>query len=49
MLMAYPGAQVLLLDEAGIRSVDYRDTEHYQTTKLFLDNPEQMLHYLLRD
>ena len=29
MLMAYPGAQVYELSAAGIRPVDYRETEHY--------------------
>lgn len=47
ILMAYPGAEVLELSERGIRSVDYRDTEHYRITRAFLENPERMLHYLL--
>lgn len=46
MLMAYPGADIRLLDEAGIRSVSYRDTEHYQITRQFLENPDRMLHML---
>ena len=33
----------------GIKSVHYQETEHYKTTKSFLDNPEKMLHYLLKD
>lgn len=47
ILMTYPGAQVYELSTAGLRSVDYRDTEHYQLTRRFLENPEKMLHYLL--
>jgi len=47
ILMAFPGAQVFLLNGEGIRETDYRETEHFQTSKLFLENPEQMLHYLL--
>lgn len=47
ILMAYPGAEVLELSERGIRSVDYRDTEHYRITRAFLENPDRMLHYLL--
>ena len=47
ILMAYPGAEILELSEAGIRSVSYRETEHYQVTRRFLENPEKMLHYLL--
>ncbi|MBQ9943139.1 MAG: AAA family ATPase [Clostridia bacterium] len=49
ILMAYPGAEILELSEAGIRSVDYRETEHYQVTRRFLENPEKMLHYLLEE
>jgi predicted ATPase len=40
ILLAYPGADIFLLDEEGITKVNYRDTEHYQITKSFLDNPE---------
>lgn len=47
ILMAYPGAQVYQLSENSISSVDYRETEHYQLTRRFLENPEKMLHYLL--
>ena len=28
-------------------AVEYRETEHYQLTRRFLENPERMLHYLL--
>ena len=48
ILMAYPGAQVLELSaEHGVRCVDFRETEHYQITRRFLENPEKMLKYLL--
>ena len=47
ILMAYPGAQILELSAEGIRAVDWRETEHYQITKRFLDSPERMLNYLL--
>lgn len=33
----------------GVRPVEYRETEHYQLTKRFLDDPERMLRYLLGD
>ena len=48
ILMAYPGAYLYLLSEGGIQRVDYRETEHYQITKSFLDNPERMLRILLQ-
>ena len=47
ILMAFPGAQILELTERGIKPTCYQDTEHYQVTKRFLDNPEKMLSYLL--
>ena len=47
ILMAYPGSDLFLLDGSGIRRAPYRETEHYQLTRRFLENPEQMLHYLL--
>lgn len=47
ILMAFPGAEVYELTEASIASVDYRQTEHYQLTRRFLESPERMIHYLL--
>ncbi len=49
ILMAYPESELLLLDEKGIHSVSYRETEHYQITKSFLDNPGRMLRILLEE
>ena len=48
ILMAFPGANILEFSDRGIQPVRYQDTEHYQITKQFLDNPEKMLHYLFR-
>lgn len=47
VIMAYPGAQIYQLNENGIETVAYKETEHYQLTKRFLENPEKMLKYLL--
>lgn len=47
ILMAFPGARLYQLGEEGIRPTAYRETEHYQLTKRFLDDPERMLHALL--
>ncbi len=47
ILMAYPGAEILVFDESGIRPTPYRETTHYQVSKMFLDNPERMLRELL--
>ena len=49
MLLAFPGAEVWEFSADGIHKVDYRNTEHYQVTKRFLDNPEKMLRLLLGD
>lgn len=49
MLMAFPNAEILEFSSDGIKKVNYRDTEHYKITKQFLENPEKMLHYLLRE
>ncbi len=46
MLMAFPGAQVMELTDDDIRDVPYRQTEHFQLTRRFLDNPEKMLRML---
>ena len=47
ILMTFPGAQILQIDQSGIRSVDYRQTEHYRTTRRFLENPNSILSELL--
>lgn len=49
ILMAYPGAHIFQLDEGGLSPVEYRQTECYQLTRRFLENPEKMLRYLLSD
>ena len=47
ILMALPGAEIFQLDREGVRAVAYRETEHYQITRRFLENPERMLRCLL--
>ena len=49
ILMAYPGAEIKELSEGGIRTVPYRETDHYRLTKAFLNDPERLFHYLLDD
>jgi predicted ATPase len=41
ILLAYPNADIFLLDENGISKIQYKESEHYQITKGFLDNPEK--------
>lgn len=49
ILMTLPGSEILEFLQDGIRSVDYRETEHYQVTKHFLEAPERMLRYLIEE
>lgn len=49
MLMTYPGACLLQIDEDGIRPTEYRKTSHYQITRRFLENPDRMYRELFRE
>lgn len=49
ILMAYPGATIYRIAESGIQTVDYQQTEHYEITKAFLENPDRMLKELFRE
>ena len=49
ILLAYPSATIYSCDESKIRSITYTETDHYQITKNFLDNPEQYLKHLFED
>ena len=49
MLMAYPGAEVLQLTQEGIRSVSYRETEHFVLMSQFVNSPEHMFKYLFSE
>ena len=48
ILLGYPGATINLFTEQALTTTAYLDTEHYQITKAFLDNPERMLKELMR-
>jgi predicted ATPase len=48
ILMAYPQASIYLLDGGAPRLVAYRDTEHYEITRNFLNRTDQMLDRLLK-
>lgn len=49
LLMAFPGAELLLLDEEGIKPVELRQTDHYRLTRRFLEAPERVLAQLLAE
>ena len=44
-----PHALLYRLDAAGIAPVAYEETEHYQLTRRFLENPKGMLRILLEE
>ncbi|MCI9273415.1 MAG: AAA family ATPase [Clostridiales bacterium] len=47
ILMAYPGADLFEITQDRFERVDYRDTQHYQLTRRFLNHPESVLRELL--
>ncbi len=48
IIMAYPNAEILLLSEDGIDKTQYTETEHYQTTKKFINAPDKMIDMLTK-
>ncbi|MEM7368088.1 MAG: AAA family ATPase [Bacteroidota bacterium] len=49
MLLTYPGATLLSLDEEGISETNYQDTEHFQLTRRFLEAPEAYYRFLFAE
>ena len=47
ILMTYPGAEILEITEDEIKTVDYKETEHFLITKRFMDAPERIIEDLL--
>jgi predicted ATPase len=47
IIMAYPNAQILWVNEEGIQPVEYTETEHYSVTKDFLNRYERFLKELI--
>lgn len=48
ILMSYPNAEIYLLDDK-IQRIPYKETEHYQLTRNFLDHPERYFKHLFED
>jgi predicted ATPase len=46
ILLAFPGATVLSLDEGAIREVSYEETAHFRLTRDFLAAPDRYFRYL---
>ena len=49
ILMAYPNAEIFLLDEKGITRTDYMETEHYRVTREFLNHRTPFLKILMEE
>lgn len=47
IIMAYPNAMIYGCTLRGIAPIEYRDTDHYRTTKAFLDDRHAFLRHLL--
>ncbi|ALR29655.1 MULTISPECIES: AAA family ATPase [Chryseobacterium] len=48
ILMSYPNSNIFLLNEE-IKLTNYKDTEHYQLTRSFLESPEMYFRHLFND
>jgi len=49
ILMAYPRSELYLLTDNRLVLTPYVETEHFQLTKSFLNNPERVLGELMKD
>ena len=49
ILLAYPDATIYSCDSDILEKISYKDTQHYQITKEFLDNPSRYLHHLFSE
>jgi len=49
ILMAFPNAELYQISEDGMKSISYKDTEHFRLTKQFLNDPERMCRYLFEE
>lgn len=48
ILICYPNATILQFGDDGVHETRYEDTEHFQVTQTFLNNPGLYLHHLMR-
>lgn len=46
IILAYPNAVIYSCNDAQLTRIGYEETEHYQITRNFLNNPEQYFAYL---
>ncbi len=46
IIMAYPNAKIYEFGPWGVKEVDYKETDHYQITKSFLEHPDVSMEQL---
>ena len=49
ILLCYPGAKIISFDAGKLQEIEYEDTEHFQLTRDFLNNPQRYFRYLFAD
>lgn len=49
ILMAYPEADIYVCSDEGLTLTAYQDTDNYQVTNSFLQDPKRYLRFLLED
>jgi predicted ATPase len=49
ILLGFPGALIYVLSDEGLRESRYEETDPYQLTSSFLDDPNRFLHHLFSD
>lgn len=49
LLLAYPGALIYRVSKTGLERTTYEETEHYQVTLRFLQDPKTSIEELFRD
>lgn len=49
ILLGYPNAEIISFDQDRLQPIDYQDTDHYQITRRFLENPKRILDELFND
>lgn len=49
ILLGYPDAEIISFDQDRLQPIAYQDTDHYQITRRFLENPKRLLDELFHD
>jgi predicted ATPase len=49
ILLAFPEAKILRMTDDGPTSIEYRDTDQFQLTRSFLDDPDRFFRHLFDD